>query len=190
MIRCLIIDDHAIVSEGLQRILEIDYRIKVVGKAATAAEGLQLTTELQPEVILLDLRLPDASGLEQIRRLKTVCPKSRVIVLTGYGSGAREEAMRLGADEFLTKELASDVITQTILSLFPEYAGPQPRPGMLSERERQLAELAARGLSNDEIADKLAISRNTVKTHLGNIFDKLGVRDRVELVVKWRELNR
>lgn len=171
---------------GLTRLLEMEDSIRVVGSAATLSEGLSLCERQQPDAVILDLRLPDSKGAQEVARVRRQLPESKIVVLTGFGDAAREEAMAYGADAFLTKELASEAITQTLRRLCPDPIGIRNRSD-LTPRERDVARLVAKGMTNMEVADSLSLSLNTVKTHLKSILSKLGYRDRVELALRYRD---
>ncbi len=185
MIRVGIVDDHKVVVTGLIGILEFDGRIRVVGTAFDLAGGKKLLAEHSPDVLVLDVRMPDSRGLMEIPDLRKLSPATRVLVLTGYGDVALQQALSYGADALLTKELASDVIVDTICNWFPSVATNSLEN--LSDREKEVGRLAATGLTNKEIAEKLFISVNTIKTHLARVLEKLEVRDRTELARKWPE---
>lgn len=183
-ITALIIDDHRIVSEGMSKLLEADGRFRVVGLAASLAEAEVLSRHVQPDAVLVDLRLPDSMGYNAIDSAREIFPNARILAITGYGDLARAAAKRHGADAFLTKELASEKIADTLAGLFPEH----PRDahvglGSLTRRESEVARLVASGLSNEEVADALSVSINTVKTHLSAVLSKLQLRDRVALAL-------
>jgi DNA-binding NarL/FixJ family response regulator len=186
VIRVAIVDDHKVVVTGLKGILEFDGRIRVVGTAFDLAGGKKLLAEHSPDVLVLDARMPDSRGLVEIPDLRRLSPSTRVLVLTGYGDVALQQALSFGADALLTKELASDVIVDTICGWFPSVSTHSPLEN-LSEREKEVGRLAASGLTNKEIAEKLFISVNTIKTHLARVLEKLEVRDRTELARKWPE---
>ena len=186
MIRVAIVDDHKVVVTGLKSILEFDGRIRVVGTAHDLASGRKLLEDHRPDVLILDVRMPDSRGLMEIPDLRKLSPSSRVLVLTGYGDIALPQALSYGADALLTKELASDVIVDTICNWFPSTSSGSPLEN-LSEREKEVGRNAAAGLTNKEIAEKLFISVNTVKTHLARVLEKLDVRDRTELARIWPE---
>jgi DNA-binding NarL/FixJ family response regulator len=137
--------------------------------------------------VVLDLRLPDIDGFGGITKVKSLCPNAKVVAMTGYGKTAKAGALRNGADAFLTKELASDTIMQTIVELFPIMGGKKEEAGALSQREIDVARLVASGMSNNEVARALCVSKNTVKTHLANVLRKLKCRDRVSLALYWRQ---
>lgn len=177
MKRIIIVDDHAVVAAGLTNVLEKDPALNVVATAMSAREGLRLSKALSPDVILLDMRLPDANGPTIVAKFREACPSSRIIVLTGYGDSMKDDALRFGADDFLTKELASERLIAAV------GGGQSPNAAwkLLSEREREVCQLAAAGSSNIQIAESLSVSPNTVKTHLAHAMEKLGVRNRTEL---------
>ena len=186
-ITALLVDDHEIVLEGIERILSLDGRVEVVGRARSLSEAQVFLEDIAPDVVVLDLRLPDIDGFGGITRVKALCPRAKVVAMTGYGRTAKAGALRNGADAFLTKELASDTIMQTIVELFPIVGGKKEEGGALSQREIDVARLVAAGMSNNEVARALCVSKNTVKTHLANVLRKLKCRDRVSLALYWRQ---
>jgi DNA-binding NarL/FixJ family response regulator len=184
-IRILIVDDHGIVVEGLERVLQADARHEVVGRARTLAEATALLERVAPDLVLLDLWLPDSRGRDTIAALRASRPKVTIVALTAFDRVTEAEALAAGADAFLLKATASDSIVQTIARLFPQsWIGTAPG-APLSERERDVARLAAEGLSNAEIARALYISENTVKSHLAHVLAKLRLRNRTELASHW-----
>ena len=186
-ITALLVDDHEIVLEGIERILTLDGRVEVVGRARSLSEAQVFLEDIVPDVVVLDLRLPDIDGFGGITRVKALCPRAKVVAMTGYGRTAKAGALRDGADAFLTKELASDTIMQTIVELFPVVGGKKEESSALSQREIDVARLVAAGMSNNEVARALCVSKNTVKTHLANVLRKLKCRDRVSLALYWRQ---
>jgi DNA-binding NarL/FixJ family response regulator len=184
MISVLLVDDHQIVINGLKSILQADGRFRVTGIAKTISEAMDYLRQEQPDLILLDLRLPDSQGPLEIPRIRAEASNAKIIILTGHGDKARDECLRLGANEFLTKELASEEILMTASRLFPRVKS-KDSAARLSDRERQVARLVAEGRTNQEVADLLLISLNTVKTHLARAMSKLQVRDRVGLALHW-----
>jgi DNA-binding NarL/FixJ family response regulator len=207
MIRVLIADDQALVRGGFRMILNAEPDIDVVGEAADGAEAISLTAELEPHVVLMDVRMPDLDGIEATRRILLRSPgATRVLMLTTFDHDEYlYDAIRAGASGFLLKDvdpadlahavrtvasgdaLVAPTITRRLLE---DFVG-RPRPGarapealeQLTERELDVVKLLARGLSNSEIAADLILGEATIKTHVGNILMKLGVRDRVQAIV-------
>jgi len=184
IIQVMIVDDHAIVAEGLEKVLNADRRLKVVGVVGTMADAKTLLERITPDIILLDLRLPDSQGLDTVRAIRERSGSARIVVLTGFPQA--DEAELMGVDAYLDKQTASDVLLGAIRALFQLKPAHEENRQPLTSRELQVAQLAADGLSNSEIAHRLFISTNTVKTHLAQVFAKLNVRDRVDLVRFWQ----
>ena len=204
MIRVLLADDQALVRSGFRLILERDAELDVVGEAETGDEAVALARELRPDVVLMDVRMPGTDGIAATRRL--VADPSfggRVLMLTTFDLDEYVvEAVRAGASGFLLKDvLPSDLLhavrvvergesllapslTRRLLDEFvTRRATPDERFAELTERELEVAKLVARGLSNAEIGSRLFLSEATVKTHVTRVLTKLGVRDRVQVVV-------
>jgi DNA-binding NarL/FixJ family response regulator len=194
-IRVLLADDHAIFRDGLRKLLDSDEDITIVGEAQNGAECIKLLSKLKPDILLLDLRMPDKDGLAVLEEVNFDTLPTRVIVLTG--------AMRLGARGVVLKQSATDLLVKSIhrvhageiwldnrmtaevMKAFSKSseAGPRREKPLLSDREKEIVQLVAQGFRNKEIGEKLFISEQTVKNHLHNIFDKLGVSDRLELAL-------
>ena len=177
MIRVLLADDQALVRAGFAALLDAQDGIEVVGQAADGADAVRLVRELNPDVVLMDIRMPGLDGLQATHqiagdgRLAGV----RVVILTTFE-----------LDEYVFEALLSPSVTRRLISEFADRAkAPPPATSMdvLTERERQLVGLVGEGLSNDDIAGRLVLSPATVKTHVNRAMSKLGVRDRAQLVV-------
>lgn len=211
MLRILIADDHLIIRQGLRLILETAEDLELVGEASGGAEAVRLASELNPDVVLMDLRMPGGNGLTAIERLSVEQPRVAVVILTTFNEDALMlRGLRAGAKGFLLKDTDRETLFQAIRAaargetlLKPEimarllsmshdiptpgdrdrYAGIVPQGGGgLSEREREVLAGVARGERNKEIALRLGISERTVKAHLDNIFNKLGVDSRAAAV--------
>jgi DNA-binding NarL/FixJ family response regulator len=210
MIRILVADDQAVVRAGLRMILEAQPDLEIVGEAADGSEAVTLTTALCPDVVMMDIRMPVLDGIEATRQLAGT--PARVLVLTTYGIDEYVyQALRAGAAGFLLKtdppERVIDAVRviaageallgpETTRRLIERFlAGPAPnhaKPAVLdtlTEREFEILQHVARGLSNHEIANHLFIGEGTVKTHVAHILAKLGLRDRVQVVVYAYEHN-
>jgi DNA-binding NarL/FixJ family response regulator len=208
VIRVLIVDDQSLVRAGFRMILEAESDIEVVGEAADGADALAAVRESEPDVILMDVRMPNVDGLEATRRLldgKAQGP--RVLILTTFDLDEYVyEALRVGASGFLLKDtppeqlvdaihvvangdaLLSPVITRRVIEEFvrrPPDSVRKPSPALeeLTARELEILRLIARGLSNAEIAKAAFVSETTVKTHVAHVLMKLRLRDRVQAVV-------
>ncbi|WP_431927503.1 response regulator [Nonomuraea jabiensis] len=192
MLSVMIVDDHPVVREGLRGMLLAEPDLEVVGEAGSGDEAVAVVPRLRPDVILMDLRMPGGDGVSAIERLG---PGHRVIVLTTYeDDGEILRAVSAGAAGYLLKDvsradLASAVRAaaggRTVLSpsVAARLAGRRPAAPVLSEREREVLELVARGLTNGEIGRRLFIGEATVKTYLLRVFGKLGVSDRTSAVL-------
>ncbi len=207
MIRVLLADDQALVRAGFRALLDAQEGIEVVGEAADGEQAVALTMDLRPDVVLMDIRMPVLDGLAATRRIAADdrLPGVRVIILTTFELDEYVfEALRVGASGFLVKDTepvelirglrvvaAGDALLSPSVTrrLIAEYATRAKEPGpsrsldVLTEREREVMALAATGLSNDEIANRLFLSPATAKTHVSRAMGKLGVRDRAQLVV-------
>ncbi|MET8332687.1 response regulator transcription factor [Streptosporangium canum] len=196
MLRLMIVDDHPVVREGLRGMLEADPGITVVGEAASGDEAVARAGELRPDVILMDLRMPDGDGVSATGRILAERPESRVIVLTTYETDQDiVRAVEAGAAGYLLKDTSRADLLAAIVSaargetvLSPSVATRlvtrmrAPVTESLSPREAEVLSLVARGLTNAQIGKALFISETTVKTHLLRVFGKLGVSDRTAAV--------
>ena len=202
-LRVVVADDHPLVREGLRTFLEQD-DVTVVGEAADGREAVAMALALRPDVVVMDLRMPDVDGVEATRRLREAGAACRVLILTSFGEEARVgDAMRAGAIGYLLKDLARGELLRAVrdaarghFTLHPvaqaqlarDVAGSPPAaaddaPPMvdaLTRREREVLRLVARGESNKRIGAALGISEGTVKGYLSGVFGKLGVGDRTQ----------
>ena len=208
VIRVLIVDDQALVRRGFRMILEIEPDLEVVGEAADGLEAVALARDLAPDVVLMDVRMPNVDGVEATRRLTAGTPsRAKVIMLTTFDMDDYVyDALRAGASGFLLKDIQPELlvsgihavhagesllaptVTQRMIESFLSHrpeGSPADEAGLatLTQRERETLELIARGLSNTEIADAFVVSETTVKTHVSRVLMKLGVRDRVHAVI-------
>jgi DNA-binding NarL/FixJ family response regulator len=204
MIRVLIADDQALVREGLRMMLEAERDMTIVGEAENGNDALAKTRSLDPDVVLMDVRMPELDGLEATARLAQSGSRARVLMLTTFDlDDYVYRALKAGASGFLLKDarreqLASAVrtvaggesllapaITQRLIEDFCRRPPPASEAATwgLTERELGVVRLVARGLSNRELAQELYLSEATVKSHIARILSKLGVRDRVQIVV-------
>jgi DNA-binding NarL/FixJ family response regulator len=206
-LRVLLVDDQALMRAGFAMILEAEDGIEVVGEAADGAEGVELTERLTPDVVLMDIRMPRMDGVEATRRITEADPDGpRVLILTTFDLDEYVyAALRAGASGFLLKDAPPEELIRAIhvvaageallapritRRLLQDFASrPEPRRqapaalASLTARESEVLTLMARGLSNAEIAEELVVGETTVKTHVGHVLMKLGLRDRVQAVV-------
>ncbi len=210
-ITVVLVDDHTIVRQGVRTFLETQPDIAVVGEADSGEEGVQLTREFAPDVVLMDLVMPGGiDGVEATRQVKQVSPRTQIIVLTSYHQDEYIfPAIRAGALSYMLKDVRATDLADTVRKasqgeavLHPNVAqrlvrelhgtstvSTTPDPlAQLSEREGEVLRLVAEGLSNAEIAERLVISEKTVKSHVSNILGKLHLVDRTQAAVyAWRE---
>ena len=212
-IRVLLVDDQALFREGLETLLSVHSDIEVVGQASNGQEAVEVAAKVQPDVVLMDVRMPILNGVRATRRLKRSLPQCRVIVLTTFDDDEYVfDALRAGAAGYLLKDVKSTRLVEAIratargesileptvaakvIAEFTRVSSLVPSAQMaqlvepLSERELEILALIARGASNNEIADQLFIAEGTVKNHVTHILGKLGVRDRTQAALKAREL--
>ncbi|UFU02337.1 response regulator transcription factor [Ruania suaedae] len=213
MISVLLVDDQSLLRMGFSMVLDAEDDLTVVGEAADGATGARMARELRPDVVLMDVRMPGTNGIEATERIVADRPETRVIILTTFDLDEYAFAgLRAGASGFLLKDtdpeelvaairtvhagdaVVSPRITRRMLEMFATSLPSEPapvdsqhaapgRPGGLTEREHEVLLAIAEGLSNGEIATRLYVSEATVKTHVGKVLAKLGLRDRVQAVV-------
>ena len=195
-IRLLIVDDHPVVRDGLRGIFAAEDGFDVVGEAQDGAEAIARATELKPDVVLMDLRMPAMGGVEAIARLRETVPPARVLVLTTYDADHDVlPAIEAGATGYLLKDAPRDQLVGAVRAAYrgepvlsPSVAGRlmgrmrRPPEDELSQRELEVLRLVAGGAANREAAARLFVSEATIKTHLLHIYSKLGVRDRAAAV--------
>ena len=234
--RVLLVDDEALMRAGLRLMIDGDSGIDVIGEAADGHEGVDQARDLQPDVILMDVRMPRMDGIEAVRALREAGSQARVVMLTAFDTDEfLLEALRAGAVSFLLKDTPPDQVVEAVLDAAQDKArfspdvlarlvrlaatgtdtgtgtgtgtgaaseaGPTsdeavgdadpsaaPPPEGITEREWEVGRLVARGLTNQEIGQQLFLSLATVKTHLGRLFDKLQVTNRVQLAIRVLEL--
>ena len=211
VIRIVIADDHPIVRDGLRKLLSLEDDFEVVGEAGDGNEVLERLQELDPDILLLDLKMPRRDGLDALQSLQQSNNRTKVIVLTASDDKNEfVQAMKLGCSGIVLKQTAPELIVKSIrkvnggeiwldshttAAVMRQFASPSDVSGPvtnggktrerspLSQREREIVQLVAQGFKNKEMAEKMFISEQTVKNHLHNIFDKLGVSDRLELAL-------
>ncbi|MCP5116084.1 MAG: response regulator transcription factor [bacterium] len=207
-IKIMVADDHPVVREGIRKLLELEDDMQVVGEACDGREVLEMVGQLQPDIVLLDLKMPGMDGLAVLQTLQHVKGGAKIIVLTASeDKNEWVQAMKLGCCGIVVKQTPPELIVKSIrkvnegeiwldshttAAVMRQFASPADRAGggrggrsrsPLSNREREIVALVAQGYRNREMAEKMFISEQTVKNHLHNIFDKLGVSDRLELAL-------
>jgi DNA-binding NarL/FixJ family response regulator len=202
MIRVLIADDQRAVREGLAMLVGLTDDIEVIGTAANGVQAVELTRELRPDVVLMDLRMPEMEGAEATHAIRADLPETQVLVLTTYADDDSVfPALQAGARGYLTKDASAEEIERAIravaeghthldpaiqhrlvAALLSSAAKERRLPDELTTREVEVLKLIAAGLSNAEIAASLVLSAATVKTHINHIFQKTGARDRAQAV--------
>ncbi len=202
-IKVLIVDDHAVVRQGLRTFLELQDDIDIVGEAANGLEAVECAKAHRPDVVLLDLVMPKLGGVEATSQIIAASPNTRIIILTSFGENNQVfPAIRAGAQGYLLKDIPPNELVQAVhdvyqgkVQLHPEVAkklmsaiatketAPSATEPDLTEREREILQLLAKGLNNHEIAQQLTISEKTVKTHVSNILGKLHVEDRTQAAI-------
>ena len=187
-LRLVVVDDHPIVRDGLAGIFALEEDIDVVGQAGNGPEALAVVAERDPDLVLMDLRMPGGDGFAAIRQLRERGGRPRILVLTTYDTERDiRRAMAAGADGYLLKDLPRDQLVAAVRELMNGSSRTHidtPRGSQLSltDRETEVLALVADGLTNRAVARKLGISEATVKTHLAHVYTKLGVLDRAAAV--------
>ncbi|WP_331772984.1 response regulator transcription factor (plasmid) [Embleya sp. NBC_00888] len=210
--RVVLVDDQELIRAGLGMVIAGLPDLEVVGEAGTGTRAVELAAELRPDVVVMDIRMPDMDGIEATRIITAECPATRVLVLTTFDDDENVYgALRAGAAGFLVKDMAlvdilaairviadgdgliAPSVTRRLIAEFagrPDPAGAPgravrsgPAPSGITTREREVLTLVGRGLTNTEIAAELHIGSATAKTHVGRLLTKLGARDRVQLVI-------
>jgi DNA-binding NarL/FixJ family response regulator len=198
MIRVLVVDDHPVVREGLVGLLQDEEGFEVAGSTGSAQEAIELVRTLQPDVVLLDLEMPEIDGVQAIPQLVEAGPTTGILVFTAYDTDERVfGAIRSGARGYLLKGASAAQIAQAVRAiqagesyleprvaakLVAEIGAPRRFAGLLTERERTVLRLVAAGLSNKQIARSLSITERTVKFHVTSILTKLGADNRAQAV--------
>jgi NarL family two-component system response regulator LiaR len=197
-IRVMLVDDHAMVRKGLATFLKIFDDLQLVGEAESGAAAIKLCSEVLPDVILMDMVMPDMNGAAATRAIRQQFPQVQVIALTSFKEGDLvKNALEAGAIGYLLKDISADELVHAIRAAnegratlstevaqaLVESANQPPAPGLdLTEREREVLALMIEGLNNTQIAGKLSVSPSTIKSHVSNILSKLGVASRTEAV--------
>lgn len=213
MIKCLIVDDQKLFREGLSTLLSVWEDIEIIGEANNGLEAIEKTAALSPDVILMDLRMPELGGVAATKHIVEAHPASRIIVLTTFDDDdSIFDALRAGAAGYLLKDVSSDKLVEAIRTtaagnsfLQPSVAAkvlaeftrqptqstkpsPQDLVEPLSKRELEILQHLGQGASNKEIAAALYLTEGTVKNHITNILGKMGVRDRTQAALKGKEM--
>ena len=220
MIKVLLVDDQTLIRQGIRLLLEIETDIQVVGQAANGRAAIEQVETLQPDIVLMDVRMPEMDGVAATREISARYPDVKVIILTTFEDDETVfEGLKAGARGYLLKDISSEEMAQAVRKVAAGEALIEPRltrkvlaefsrlatatgqqmpsktggfseslPVPLTERELEVLQALAHGLSNREIAGQLVITEGTVKNHVSNLIDKMGVRDRTQAVLKGQEL--
>jgi len=206
-IRVLIVDDHTLFRQGLRAMLEFEKGIKIIGEASSGSEAIQKCEKLLPDIVLMDLEMPELNGIEAVKAIRQSCPNVGIIMLTMYGDdGHLFEAIKAGANGYVLKESSIDKllahikavangesilnssiarrVLEEFVKLAQEYYSQKEAYKKLTAREIEILELLADGKANKQIARKLFISEKTVKNHTANIYSKLHCNDRTQAVLE------
>jgi two-component system NarL family response regulator len=191
--RVLVVDDHSLLRTGVANIINMEPTLEVVAEAANGRDAIAAFRTFHPDVVLMDLRMPEMEGVEAVRQIREIDPQARVVVLTTYDADEDiARALQAGAKAYILKDIAADALVACIRDVLAgkTYLAPSAAAKLaervtqvqLTPRELSALRLLANGNSNKEIASALEISERTVKTHLGHLFEKLGVTSRTEAV--------
>jgi DNA-binding NarL/FixJ family response regulator len=202
MIRIILVDDHAVLKDGIRSFLDGEKDIEVVGEAALGEEALEEIQRLKPDVVLMDINLPDKNGIEVTEIVKSKCSECKVLMLTMFDHDEYlMSSIRAGADGYLLKDAPSDQVVDAIRTVFKgdsiihpsltkklmnyhqKKTAPHGSENVLTDREKEVLVLLAKGLSNKDIAEQLFISDKTVKIHVSKILKKLDVKSRSQAVI-------
>ncbi|WHE08445.1 response regulator transcription factor [Thermoanaerobacterium thermosaccharolyticum] len=197
MINILIADDHVLLRQGLKQIIELEEDMKVIYQASDGEEAYKIAKKISPDIILMDINMPNINGIKAAKMLKNDNPKNKIMFLTIYNDKEYlMEALKIGVEGYILKDADSDELIKAIRTI--SNGGVYIHPSLVSEienldvdeckkeltdREMQILSLIAEGYSNKEIADKLFLSEKTVKNHVYNIFRKLDVKDRTQAAI-------
>ena len=201
-IRIVLAEDHVVVRESIRQFLDREPDLEVVGEASDGEEAVQLAERLKPDVVVMDVAMPNVNGIEATKRIKELCPSTAVLALTAYDYEQYIFALLdVGAAGYLLKDVSTSELTDAIrevnrgdcvlhpaiarkvLSRFRGTPSEHETLGLLTEREVSVLKMAAKGMCNKDIAQQLSLSIRTVEAHFGSIFNKLGVGSRTEAVV-------
>jgi DNA-binding NarL/FixJ family response regulator len=204
MIKVIVCDDQAIIRDGLEMLLKLEKDIEVVGQAQDGAEAVEMVKKAQPDLVLMDLKMPGMNGIEATRQIRADCPQVKVLVLTTYDDDEWVfDAIRAGASGYLLKDTPREEVIKAVRGtaagksfidpavagkLLQQVADKQVQPSTLltdklTEREADVLRLVARGFNNADIAERLHLSEGTVRNHVSAIFAKLEVADRTQAAV-------
>jgi len=204
-INVLLAEDHVITRQGIRRLIEDEKGVKVIGEASDGEEAVQMVTDLKPDIVIMDIAMPKLNGIEATRQIKLLSPRTAVLILSAYDDDEYVFALlKVGAAGYLLKNVSGDELTRAIRAVYKgepvldpivarkvmnyfkvpgKMRGLEKPSDHLSNRETDILKLAAKGMTNKDIADKLHLSNRTVEGHLRTIFNKLGVGSRTEAVL-------
>jgi two-component system, NarL family, response regulator LiaR len=204
-ITVILCEDHLITRQGIRRLLEDEKGLTIVGEASNGEEAVQMVAELKPDVVLMDIAMPKLNGIEATRQIKLICPLTGVLILSAYDDDEYVFALlKAGAAGYLLKSVGGDELVRAIkaihngepvldpgiakkvmnyFKLRDKVPAMEPESALLTERELDIIKLAAKGLTNKDIAQKLHLSYRTVEGHMRGIFNKLGIGSRTEAVL-------